>query len=113
MNEIVILSGKGGTGKTSLSAAFATLNTNTIVADCDVDAANLHLILNPVNYFERNFTTGTRRLSNIKPAQIVDCVSIIAVSMPFRFSKGKLPFPKYRAMAANCVREFAHLIQFR
>jgi MinD superfamily P-loop ATPase len=58
MNEIVILSGKGGTGKTSLSAAFAMLNTNTIVADCDVDAANLHLILNPVNYFERNFTTG-------------------------------------------------------
>jgi MinD superfamily P-loop ATPase len=58
MNEIVILSGKGGTGKTSLSAAFATINTNTIVADCDVDAANLHLILNPVNYFERNFTTG-------------------------------------------------------
>ena len=58
MNEIVILSGKGGTGKTSLSAAFATLNNKTIVADCDVDAANLHLILNPVNYFEHNFTTG-------------------------------------------------------
>ncbi|MFA5330732.1 MAG: 4Fe-4S binding protein, partial [Prolixibacteraceae bacterium] len=58
MNEIVILSGKGGTGKTSLSAAFATLNNHTIVADCDVDAANLYLILNPVNYFERNFTTG-------------------------------------------------------
>lgn len=58
MNEIVILSGKGGTGKTSLSAAFATLNNQTIVADCDVDAANLYLILNPVNYFERNFTTG-------------------------------------------------------
>jgi len=58
MNEIVILSGKGGTGKTSLSAAFATLNNNTIVADCDVDAANLHLILNPLNYYERNFTTG-------------------------------------------------------
>ena len=44
MNEIVILSGKGGTGKTSLSAAFATLNNHTIVADCDVDAANLYLI---------------------------------------------------------------------
>jgi MinD superfamily P-loop ATPase len=58
MNEIVVLSGKGGTGKTSFSAAFATLNPNTIVADCDVDAANLHLILNPVNYFERSFTTG-------------------------------------------------------
>ncbi len=58
MNEIVILSGKGGTGKTSLSAAFATINSNTIVADCDVDAADLHLILQPVNYYDRNFTTG-------------------------------------------------------
>jgi len=58
MNEIVILSGKGGTGKTSLSAAFATISNKTVVADCDVDAANLHLILNPANYFERNFTTG-------------------------------------------------------
>lgn len=60
MNEIVILSGKGGTGKTSLSAAFATLNSHTIVADCDVDAANLYLILNPVKYFEKNFTTGQK-----------------------------------------------------
>lgn len=58
MNEIVILSGKGGTGKTSLSAAFATISNKTIVADCDVDAANLHLILQPVNYYDRNFTTG-------------------------------------------------------
>jgi len=58
MNEIVILSGKGGTGKTSLSAAFATISNKTVVADCDVDASNLHLILNPENYFERNFTTG-------------------------------------------------------
>jgi len=58
MNEIVILSGKGGTGKTSISAAFATLNNNTIVADCDVDAADLYLILNPKNYLEKNFITG-------------------------------------------------------
>jgi MinD superfamily P-loop ATPase len=58
MNEIVVLSGKGGTGKTSISAVFATLNPNTVVADCDVDAANLHLVLQPVNYFQRNFTTG-------------------------------------------------------
>jgi MinD superfamily P-loop ATPase len=64
MNEIVILSGKGGTGKTSLSAAFATLNKNTIVADCDVDAADLHLILQPVNYYDRNFTTGHKAVIN-------------------------------------------------
>jgi MinD superfamily P-loop ATPase len=64
MNEIVILSGKGGTGKTSLSAAFATVNKNTVVADCDVDAANLHLILQPVNYYVKNFTTGHKAVIN-------------------------------------------------
>jgi len=58
MNEIVILSGKGGTGKTSLSAAFATISNKTVVADCDVDAANLHIILDPENYLQQNFITG-------------------------------------------------------
>ncbi len=58
MTEITILSGKGGTGKTSLSAAFATLNQNLVVADCDVDAANLHLILQPQNTREESFVTG-------------------------------------------------------
>ncbi|MCE5313762.1 MAG: ATP-binding protein [Armatimonadota bacterium] len=47
MKEIVILSGKGGTGKTSITAAFATLADKPIVVDCDVDAADLHLVLEP------------------------------------------------------------------
>lgn len=58
MNEITVLSGKGGTGKTSLSAAFATIDENMVVADCDVDAANLYLILQPQNYVEEKFITG-------------------------------------------------------
>lgn len=47
MKEIVILSGKGGTGKTSITAAFATLADRPILVDCDVDAADLHLVLEP------------------------------------------------------------------
>jgi MinD superfamily P-loop ATPase len=47
MKELVICSGKGGTGKTSVTAAFATLAENKVLADTDVDAADLHLILNP------------------------------------------------------------------
>lgn len=62
MTEIAILSGKGGTGKTSLSAAFATIGKNMIVADCDVDAANLHLILQPENYTEERFVTGHKAI---------------------------------------------------
>jgi len=47
MKEIVVISGKGGTGKTSFLASFAALSKNAIIADCDVDASNLHIILDP------------------------------------------------------------------
>ncbi len=47
MKTLVVISGKGGTGKTSIVAGFAALAQNVILADCDVDAANLHLLLNP------------------------------------------------------------------
>ncbi len=47
MQELIVLSGKGGTGKTSFTASFAMLATRPVVADCDVDAADLHLVLSP------------------------------------------------------------------
>jgi MinD superfamily P-loop ATPase len=47
MKQLAIISGKGGTGKTTLAAAFASLAENAVLADCDVDAADLHLILKP------------------------------------------------------------------
>lgn len=46
-NEIVVLSGKGGTGKTTVLASFAALAEGAVLADCDVDAANLYLLLHP------------------------------------------------------------------
>lgn len=58
VNQISVLSGKGGTGKTSLVAAFATLAHNPVIADCDVDAANLYLVLHPDNYKEGAFVSG-------------------------------------------------------
>mgnify|MGYP001821615307 FL=1 len=47
MKELVILSGKGGTGKTSLTAAFAAIAQNSVLCDADVDAADLHLLMHP------------------------------------------------------------------
>jgi MinD superfamily P-loop ATPase len=47
MTEIVVLSGKGGTGKTVVAASLAALADNEVICDCDVDAANLHLVLQP------------------------------------------------------------------
>jgi len=47
MKQLTVISGKGGTGKTSITAAFAALAKHAVFADCDVDAADLHLILKP------------------------------------------------------------------
>jgi MinD superfamily P-loop ATPase len=58
MKEIVIISGKGGTGKTTFTAAFASLVDRKIMADCDVDAADLHLILNPEIQYQEDFYSG-------------------------------------------------------
>ena len=56
--EIAIISGKGGTGKSSISAAFATIGDEVVLVDCDVDAANLYLLFNPVNEEESSFVSG-------------------------------------------------------
>lgn len=58
MKELVVISGKGGTGKTSIAAAFASLAKNAVFADCDVDAADLHLILSPQVKQTTDFSGG-------------------------------------------------------
>jgi len=58
--EIVVLSGKGGTGKTSITASFASMAKNAVFVDCDVDAADLHLILSPDIYRDENFASGAK-----------------------------------------------------
>ncbi|MFW6252036.1 MAG: ATP-binding protein [Halanaerobium sp.] len=55
MKEITVISGKGGTGKTTFTANLASLLDNLVVGDCDVDAPNLHLLLNPKNNSEEVF----------------------------------------------------------
>ncbi len=47
IKQLAIVSGKGGTGKTTIAAAFASLAKNKVMVDCDVDAADLHLLLQP------------------------------------------------------------------
>ncbi|MGD9639467.1 MAG: ATP-binding protein [Alphaproteobacteria bacterium] len=64
MQELVVISGKGGTGKTSITAAFASLAQNLVIADCDVDAANLHIILNPKTKKDVPFLCGKEAAIN-------------------------------------------------
>ena len=56
--ELAVISGKGGTGKSSVTAAFATASGRLMVADCDVDAANLYLIFNPEHEEEQVYIGG-------------------------------------------------------
>jgi MinD superfamily P-loop ATPase len=58
MKEVVILSGKGGTGKTSIVGSFAAIAQSKVLTDCDVDAADLHLLLNPSVKEENEFWSG-------------------------------------------------------
>jgi len=69
--ELVVISGKGGTGKTSIVASFACLADGAVVADCDVDAADLHLLLDPKVVRRENFTGGKR--ARIKPGHCTAC----------------------------------------
>ncbi len=71
MKELVILSGKGGTGKTSVTAALAALGPEKVLADCDVDAADLHLILAPDVQQREAFVAG--ELAVVEPELCTAC----------------------------------------
>ena len=71
MKELVVISGKGGTGKTSVVAALASLAGRCVLADCDVDAADLHLIFEPKVIRREDFTGGSK--ARIKPGHCTAC----------------------------------------
>jgi MinD superfamily P-loop ATPase len=72
VKEIVIISGKGGTGKTSLVAALASLFSDKVMVDCDVDAANLHLILSPARIIRQSAFSGGKKAA-IDLARCTSC----------------------------------------
>jgi len=71
LKEVVILSGKGGTGKTSIAGCFAALASNKVMADADVDAANLHILLEPRIRTRESFRGGHRAV--IDAETCVEC----------------------------------------
>jgi MinD superfamily P-loop ATPase len=62
MKELIVISGKGGTGKTSVLAAFASLATNKVLCDADVDAADLHLLMAPEVQKREVFQSGNNAI---------------------------------------------------
>jgi MinD superfamily P-loop ATPase len=77
MKELVILSGKGGTAKTSITSAFAFLAENAVLCDADVDAADLHLILHPDIKKTSDFKGGHEAIINHdKCSQCGQCIEV-------------------------------------
>jgi MinD superfamily P-loop ATPase len=77
LKEIVVISGKGGTGKTSIVAAFAALTDNAVLADCDVDAADLHLLLQPDIKEKHDFSGG--KLASVIGERCIGCGRCVEV----------------------------------
>ena len=71
MKELVIISGKGGTGKTTITACFASLFENKVMADADVDAADLFILLDPDVKQKTEFRSGV--VAQIDPELCVQC----------------------------------------
>jgi MinD superfamily P-loop ATPase len=76
IQELVVISGKGGTGKTSVAASFAVLAARPVIADCDVDAADLHLVLAPRVKERHEFRGGHQAV--IRQADCVGCGECLA-----------------------------------
>ncbi|MFC1667717.1 4Fe-4S binding protein, partial [Candidatus Omnitrophota bacterium] len=87
MKQIVIISGKGGTGKTVLTASLAALAKNAVFADCDVDAADLHLLLKPRTKERHEFRSGKTAKINKELCQecgrCIDVCRFDAISKDF------------------------------
>ena len=71
IKELVIISGKGGTGKTSISGSFAALSENKVMADCDVDAADLHIIMKHTVISDESFSSSRKAVVN--PELCIGC----------------------------------------
>ena len=87
MRQIVIISGKGGTGKTVITGAFVALAKNKVMADCDVDAADLHLLLEPSIKERHEFKSGKTAVIDkekcIKCGKCIEICRFAAISKDF------------------------------
>ena len=98
MKEIVVISGKGGTGKTSITASFSFLGGSDIVtADCDVDAADMHLLMKPDFAFEEDFYSGKAAAVNQEK-----CTGCNICYDKCRFNAIDIKEGKYSVNTLNC-----------
>lgn len=91
MKQLAVISGKGGTGKTVLLASFAALASSAVVVDCDVDAANLYLLLHPKIKETHQFWGGKKALlSEEDCTHCMDCVQVCRFGAIREFENGQI-----------------------
>lgn len=115
MKELVVISGKGGTGKTSIAAALVALATRPVCADCDVDAANMHLLLTPEENESHVFYSG--HIAHIETARCTGCgvcKTLCRFDACHTDAQGSMHIDPYGCEGCGiCVRECpAHAITF-
>jgi len=95
MRELTVISGKGGTGKTTIVASFAALSSRAVLADCDVDAADLHLVLSPTVRKKERFTGGKKaRIKSGYCTACGKCEELCVFDAVFFDGPGNGTFPK-------------------
>jgi MinD superfamily P-loop ATPase len=107
VQEIVVISGKGGAGKTSITGAFAHLAHGAILCDLDVDAPDLHLLLDPQHVAEHEFHSGNEAIIDpkacIQCGQCADLCRFGAIVGPQDAGcAGKPPTDTYRVLPFRC-----------
>jgi MinD superfamily P-loop ATPase len=102
LREVAVISGKGGTGKTSITASLAMLASRAVIVDCDVDAADLHLVLTP-RVEERHTFHGAREAS-IRQDDCLRCGDCMADCRfdAIRMEEGPLGVPSYSVDPLSC-----------
>ncbi len=103
MREIAVISGKGGTGKTSLVGAFAAMAKNALVVDCDVDAADLHLLLAPEIIESGEFIGGCKaRIDEDLCSSCSTCYSLCRYGAIIHQVDPASYMPRYRIDELTC-----------
>lgn len=92
MKQLTVISGKGGTGKTVITASFAALAQKKVMADCDVDAADLHLLLHPTIRKTHEFIGGKKAVLNQESC--TDCGKCTEVCRFDAISENQRPDPE-------------------
>lgn len=77
MKEIIVISGKGGTGKTTITASLAYLFENNIIADCDVDASNLNILFDGIDEYKEEFSGA--KVAKIDTEKCINCGKCIDI----------------------------------